>query len=153
MTRVVVTGLGTTNPLGGTVPDTWAAALAGRSGAKTLDNDWAERYEIPVSFAAPAAVEPSETLEVRELRRMDRSTQFVTVAAKEAWEDAGSPEVEGERLGVVTGEHHFVGAGAQLRVDPVQQIQRPSRGGEAGDRILCDERGHHVLPQLAHLGE
>lgn len=101
MTRVVVTGLGTTNPLGGTVPDTWAAALAGRSGAKTLDNDWAERYEIPVSFAAPAAVEPSETLEVRELRRMDRSTQFVTVAAKEAWEDAGSPEVEGERLGVV----------------------------------------------------
>ncbi len=39
MTVVVVTGMGTTNPLGGNVPDTWSAALAGESGIRTLEND------------------------------------------------------------------------------------------------------------------
>src|SRR5690606_29103139 len=47
---VVITGLGATTPLGGDVPSTWSAALAGKSGVRTLDNDWAERYEIPVDF-------------------------------------------------------------------------------------------------------
>ncbi len=50
--EVVVTGLGATTPLGGDVASTWAAALAGQSGARTLENDWAERYGIPVTFAA-----------------------------------------------------------------------------------------------------
>lgn len=100
-TRVVITGLGTSNPIGGNVADSWEAALAGRSGIHTLENDWMEKYEIPVGFAGTAAVEPSEVLAVRELKRMDRSTQLVVVSAIEAWEDAGSPEVEGTRLGVV----------------------------------------------------
>ncbi|MDO5495044.1 MAG: beta-ketoacyl synthase N-terminal-like domain-containing protein, partial [bacterium] len=99
--RVVITGLGTTNPLGGTAAETWEAALAGRSGIRSFENDWQERYEIPVGFAGFAAREPSEVLEVRELKRMDRSTQFLMVAALEAWADAGEPEVEAERLGVV----------------------------------------------------
>lgn len=100
-TRVVVTGLGTTNPLAGNVTETWEAALAGTSGIRSLDVDWDERYEIPVWIGGRAAVEPSETLQVRELRRMDRSTQFMVVAATEAWEDAGAPEVDADRLGVV----------------------------------------------------
>ena len=54
--EVVVTGLGATTPLGGDVASTWAAALAGQSGARTLENDWAERYEIPVTFAAQIKV-------------------------------------------------------------------------------------------------
>lgn len=99
--RVVITGLGTTNPLGGTVSETWTAALAGRSGIATLENDWMERYELPVGFAGRVAREPSETLEVREMKRMDRSTQLLMVAALEAWSHAGEPEVEAERLGVV----------------------------------------------------
>lgn len=39
-TRVVVTGLGATTPVGGTVPQTWAAVLAGRSGARQMEFDW-----------------------------------------------------------------------------------------------------------------
>lgn len=101
MNQVVITGLGTTNPLGGTVAETWAAALAGRSGIATMDNDWVERYELPVSFAGQVAREPGEVLEVRDMKRMDRSTQLLMVAALEAWADAGSPELAGERLGVV----------------------------------------------------
>lgn len=98
---VVVTGLGTTSPLGGDVATTWAGALAGRSGVRTLDNDWAEEYEIPVTFAGQLAVPADEVLDRREQRRMDPSAQYAMIAAREAWADAGRPEVPGERLGTV----------------------------------------------------
>ncbi|WP_265522026.1 beta-ketoacyl-[acyl-carrier-protein] synthase family protein [Oerskovia flava] len=98
---VVVTGLGATTPLGGDVATTWAAALAGESGARTLENDWAETYGIPVTFAAQIKVAPDQVLARPELKRMDPSTQYAMIATREAWADAGSPEVDGERLGAV----------------------------------------------------
>jgi len=100
---VVITGLGTTNPLGGDVATTWDMVLAGKSGVRTLENDWAERYEIPVNFAGTLAVPTDTVLPRNEIRRMDPSAQYALVAAREAWEDAGSPEVDGERLGTVVG--------------------------------------------------
>jgi 3-oxoacyl-[acyl-carrier-protein] synthase II len=99
--EVVVTGLGATTPLGGDVASTWEAALAGASGARTLENDWAEKYGLPVTFAATIKVDPAEVLSRPETKRMDPSTQYAIVAAREAWADAGSPEVDGERLGAV----------------------------------------------------
>jgi 3-oxoacyl-[acyl-carrier-protein] synthase II len=102
--RVVVTGLGTTSPVGGDVPTTWAALLAGTSGAVALTDEWAE--ELPVRIAARVAVEPSEVLERVKARRLDRSGQFALIAALEAWKDSGLSEaseagdVESERLGV-----------------------------------------------------
>lgn len=98
---VVVTGLGATTPLGGDVPTTWEAALAGRSGVRTLDNDWAELYGMPVNFAGQLAVRPDEVLSRPETKRMDPSAQMAIVATREAWADAGSPEVDPERLGAV----------------------------------------------------
>lgn len=98
---VVVTGLGTTSPLGGDVASTWQAALAGRSGVRTLENDWAEKYEIPVNFAGQLAVPAAEVLPRPEQRRMDPSAQYAIIAAREAWADAGQPEVPGPRLGAV----------------------------------------------------
>jgi 3-oxoacyl-[acyl-carrier-protein] synthase II len=100
---VVITGLGTTNPLGGDVATTWDMVLAGKSGVRTLENDWAEKYEIPVDFAGTLAVPTDTVLARNEIRRMDPSAQYALVAAREAWEDAGSPEVDGERLGTVVG--------------------------------------------------
>ncbi|MGH8892960.1 MAG: beta-ketoacyl-ACP synthase II [Actinomycetes bacterium] len=97
--RVVVTGLGATTPLGGDVATTWAAMLAGQSGVKVLTEDWVDM--LPVRIAARVAVEPSEVLPVPQTKRMDRSGQFALIAAREAWGDAGSPEVDPERLGVV----------------------------------------------------
>ncbi|MET4223758.1 beta-ketoacyl-[acyl-carrier-protein] synthase family protein [Oerskovia enterophila] len=99
--EVVVTGLGATTPLGGDVASTWAAALAGQSGARTLENDWAERYEIPVTFAAQIKVKPEDVLARPEIKRMDPSTQYAMIATREAWADAGSPEIDGDRLGAV----------------------------------------------------
>jgi len=98
---VVITGLGTTNPLGATVATTWEAALAGRSGVRTLDNDWGERYELPVTFAGQLVVRPEEVLTRPEMKRMDPSAQYAIIAAREAWADAGSPEVDPVRLGSV----------------------------------------------------
>ena len=102
--RVVVTGLGTTSPVGGDMPTTWAALLAGTSGAVALTDEWAE--ELPVRIAARVAVEPSEVLERVKARRLDRSGQFALIAALEAWKDSGLSEaseagdVDSERLGV-----------------------------------------------------
>ncbi len=100
-TRVVVTGLGTTSPVGGDVPTTWAALLAGQSGVRALTEEWAE--QLPVKIAARVAVEPTEVLERVKARRLDRTAQFALVAAMEAWADSGldqSTDIDHDRLGV-----------------------------------------------------
>jgi len=99
-TRVVVTGLGITSPLGGDVKSTWQALLDGRSGVSRLEQDWAE--QLPAQIAGQAAVEPTEVIERVKARRLDRAAQFAVVAAKEAWADAGldDAEIDTDRLGV-----------------------------------------------------
>ncbi len=102
-TRVVVTGLGTTNPLGGDVASTWEGLVAGRSGVRDL-GDLANG--LPVRIGAPVAVEPTDILDRVVARRLDRSSQFALVAALEAWADSGldavkeAGELDGERFGV-----------------------------------------------------
>ncbi|MDR2723057.1 MAG: beta-ketoacyl-[acyl-carrier-protein] synthase family protein [Cellulomonadaceae bacterium] len=104
--EVVVTGLGATTPLGGTTADTWAAALAGTSGARTIDQPWVEQYELPITFAAQIAVDPADVLARPETKRMDKSAQYAMVAAREAWTDSGLPAptsddaLDGDRVGV-----------------------------------------------------
>ncbi|MEW1953028.1 beta-ketoacyl-ACP synthase II [Terrabacter sp. NPDC080008] len=101
--RVVVTGLGATTPLGGTATETWEALLAGRSGARTMDFDWVAKYELPVTFAATIHTTPDQVLTKVETRRLDPSSQYALIAAREAWADAGKPEVDPERLGAAIG--------------------------------------------------
>ena len=97
--RVVVTGLGATTPLGADVDSTWAALIAGKSGVRLLTEDWREL--LPVHFAARVHTEPADQMERVEMRRLDRSEQFALIASREAWKDAGTPDVDKERLGVV----------------------------------------------------
>jgi 3-oxoacyl-[acyl-carrier-protein] synthase II len=98
--RVVITGLGTTSPLGGDVASTWEAMIKGQSGVRHLTDDWAE--EMPVKIAARVAVEPTEIIERVKARRLDRTSQFAVVAATEAWRDAGleDADIDKDRLGV-----------------------------------------------------
>jgi 3-oxoacyl-[acyl-carrier-protein] synthase II len=98
-TNVVVTGLGAITPVGVDVPSTWESLLAGRSGVTKLTDDWASA--LPTRIAAWAAADPATLMDRVQARRMDRCEQFAMVAAREAWADAGSPEVDSERLGVV----------------------------------------------------
>lgn len=101
--RVVVTGVGATTPLGGDVPSTWAAILAGRSGARPLIEPWVAEYDLPVTFGAPLAEPAADKLTKVEARRQDPCAQYAVLAAREAWADAGTPTVEPERLAVAIG--------------------------------------------------
>ena len=98
--KIVVTGVGATTPLGGDVQSTWRALLAGESGISTINAEWVAQYELPVTFAGQAKVPASEVLSPQEAKRLDPSSQFALIAAREAWADAGSPEVTPERLAV-----------------------------------------------------
>ncbi|MFB9531132.1 beta-ketoacyl-[acyl-carrier-protein] synthase family protein [Nonomuraea roseola] len=94
---VVITGLGATTPLGGDVARTWEGLLAGRSGVRTTE------WDLPVRMAALLTDDPAEILGRPLARRLDRCEQVALVAAREAWADAGAPEVDPVRLAVVIG--------------------------------------------------
>ncbi|WP_306320786.1 MULTISPECIES: beta-ketoacyl synthase [unclassified Streptomyces] len=103
---VVVTGIGATTPLGGDATSTWEGLVAGRSGVKPLEQEWAA--DQAVRIAAPVAVEPGEVIPRPQARKLDRSAQFALIAAKEAWADAGFTDkagddssVDPDRLGAV----------------------------------------------------
>ena len=98
--KVVVTGIGATTPLGGDSKSTWSNLLAGKSGISTLTQEWVSKHELPVTFAGQAKTPASEVLTLQEAKRLDPSSQFALIAAREAWADAGSPEVDPERLAV-----------------------------------------------------
>jgi 3-oxoacyl-[acyl-carrier-protein] synthase II len=97
--HVVVTGLGAITPVGADVASTWESLLAGRSGVGKLTDEWAA--ELPARIAAWAAADPATLLDRVQARRLDRCEQFALIAAREAWADAGPPEVDPDRLGVV----------------------------------------------------
>jgi 3-oxoacyl-[acyl-carrier-protein] synthase II len=101
--RVVITGIGATTPIGGTAQQTWQAMLDGTVGVTTNTADWVEKYDLPVKIAAGLLVEPTDVLPRVEARRLDRSQQVAMIAAREAFADAGTPEVDPVRLGVVIG--------------------------------------------------
>lgn len=106
MTRkAVITGLGATSPIGGDVDTMWANALAGTSGARPIEKDWVEEYNLPVTFAAQLTNEPTEVLSRVEARRMDPTTQMGLVAAREAWTNSGlsSDDIDPDRLAVAFG--------------------------------------------------
>lgn len=105
MTEIVITGLGTTNPLGGDLASTWRAMLAGESGITTITEDWAA--DLAVRIAGYVKVDPSKVIERVKARRLDRSSQLALIAAQEAWRDAGltwdtehEGEVDPQRLSV-----------------------------------------------------
>ncbi|TLM83009.1 beta-ketoacyl-[acyl-carrier-protein] synthase family protein [Pseudarthrobacter sp. NamE2] len=112
--RAVVTGAGTINPLGSSVAETWAALVAGKSGIAALNADWAE--QLPVKIAGQAPADLSGHLSTREIKRMDRCGQLALIAAREAWAQAGTPEVDPERFAVVIGSA-YGGLGSTIEQD------------------------------------
>jgi 3-oxoacyl-[acyl-carrier-protein] synthase II len=122
--RALITGVGTINPLGSTVAETWTGLLAGQSGIAALDQDWAE--QLPVRMAGRVTADLSEHLTTRELKRMDRCGQLALVAAREAWQQAGEPDVDPERFAVVIGSA-YGGLGSTLEQDRALASGGPRR--------------------------
>ncbi len=99
--RIVITGLGAVTPVGDDVASTWAALLAGTSGVGLLTD---ERYaDLPVRLAAQVITDPADRLDRVEARTLDRGQRLALLAAREAWADAGAPDVAPERIAVVIG--------------------------------------------------
>jgi 3-oxoacyl-[acyl-carrier-protein] synthase II len=101
--RVVVTGLGIVSPIGNSVPEAWAALLAGRSGAAAISHF--DARDFPVRFACEVKeFDASEHLDPKTARRMDRCTHLVMAAAREAERDSGLDVGSvGERAGTAIG--------------------------------------------------
>jgi len=104
--RVVVTGLGTVNPLGRTVDDFWAAIQKGVSGVRRISAFDPSEFTTQIAAEIPDW-DPNEYMPRKDSRRMDRSAQFFWVATEQALSDAGlsyeedSPEAN--RAGVLLG--------------------------------------------------
>lgn len=122
--RALITGAGTINPLGSSVAETWTGLLAGQSGIAALDEDWAQ--QLPVRIAGQVTADLSEHLTTRELKRMDRCGQLALVAAREAWQQAGAPDVDPERFAVVIGSA-YGGLGSTLEQDRALASGGPRR--------------------------
>ena len=122
--RALITGAGTINPLGSNVGETWEALLAGRSGIAALDEDWAG--QLPVRIAGQVTADLTGHLTTRELKRMDRCGQLALVAAREAWQQAGAPDVDPERFAVVIGSA-YGGLGSTIEQDRALASGGPRR--------------------------
>jgi 3-oxoacyl-[acyl-carrier-protein] synthase II len=100
---IAITGYGAVTPFGHGVDPLWDAMVAGRSGVRQLDVSGPKWDPVPITIGAPAALDAEGALGRVRVKRLDRSQQLALVAAAEAWQDAGSPEVDPERLAVVIG--------------------------------------------------
>ena len=102
--RVVVTGMGTINPLGGDVDTFWKNLRAGVSGIREITAF--DHSRLPVHFAGEVEFDPEAYLPRKESRRLDRFAQLFHAASAQALGDAGLSYTEddpaADRAGVVS---------------------------------------------------
>jgi 3-oxoacyl-[acyl-carrier-protein] synthase II len=97
--RVVITGLGTVNPLGNSVEESWQRLVAGESGATEITQF--DHSDYKVHFACELKeFDPTVWIDRKAARRMDRFAQMILAAARQAEEDSGIDIAsEPERVG------------------------------------------------------
>ena len=99
--RVVVTGLGTVNPLGNTVAESWAAAKAGQCGIAPITQFDTAGFKCKLA-AEVKGFNPEAVVDKKELRKMARFTLLALAAATEAIQDSGlDPEANAKTTGVI----------------------------------------------------
>lgn len=101
--RVVVTGLGAVTPIGKNVSETWESMKSGKNGIGPITHFDTTAFKAKLA-AEVSDFDPKEYLEVNEVLRTDRYTQFAIAAAKQACDDSGiEGNVEPERFAVILG--------------------------------------------------
>ena len=102
--RVVITGMGTVNPLGKNVDEFWENIKANKIGLSYVDQFDASDFPVKI-VGAVKDFDPSAYVDKKESRRMDRFTQFALYSAKQALENAGSDlkDLDPYRVGVIIG--------------------------------------------------
>ena len=100
--RIVITGMGTVNPLGLNVSESWKNVTNGVSGVGPITLFDVSDLQVHIACEVKQFV-PEEYMEAREARRRDRFEQMSTVAVKEALEASGLviTEMNADRIGVI----------------------------------------------------
>jgi 3-oxoacyl-[acyl-carrier-protein] synthase II len=98
--KVVVTGIGPVTPVGTGIEEFWTGITSGRNGIGPISRF--ETSDMPVTLAGEVPdFDVSQWLDAKEARRTDRFTHYAIASAKLAWEDAGNPEVQSDRGGII----------------------------------------------------
>ena len=118
--NIVVTSLAATTSIAGDVDATWKGLLAGESGIDTIQEAFVTENDLPVTIGGKLKVSPDESLSRVEIRRMSFVERLALVLGRQVWENAGSPEVDKDRLGVVIGTG--LGGGEAL-IDAVEKMK------------------------------
>ena len=121
--RVVITGLGTVNPLGNNTADSWAAARAGKCGIGPITQFDASEFKCKLAGEVKG-FDPETVVDKKEARKMARFTLLALGAAAEAIQDSGIDcEAEAENIGVIVSS----GIGGLPTIE-----EQHSRGEEKG---------------------
>jgi 3-oxoacyl-[acyl-carrier-protein] synthase II len=136
----VVTGLGMVSPLGNTVEESWAALIAGESGAGPITRF--DSTDFPVHFACEVKdLDVTKYVDTKASRRMDRSTHLVLAAARQAQADSAlDVETIAERAGVAVGTAM---GGVESFEESVEQL------GTRGPARFSPLRIVQIIPNLA----
>ncbi|WP_415975057.1 KasA/KasB family beta-ketoacyl-ACP synthase [Rhodococcus sp. 077-4] len=100
---VVITGMAATTSLADTLDGTWRGLIEGRTGIGVLDAPFVEEYDLPVRIGGTLVTHPASHLTRVQQRRMSFVEQLAFVLGERVWADAGSPDVDTERLAVAVG--------------------------------------------------
>ena len=101
--RVVVTGMGAITPIGNTVAEFWRGLMNGTSGVGRITCFDASRFTTQIA-AEVKGFDPTEFMDRKEAKRMDRFAQFAVAGSRMALQDAGIDDnVDWERVGVLIG--------------------------------------------------
>src|SRR3954451_22846668 len=101
--NVVITGVAMTTSVATSADDTWKLLLDGQSGIRTLDDPFVEQYDLPVRIGGHLLEGFDGELTRVELRRLGYVQKMATVLGRRVWADAGSPEVDTNRLAISIG--------------------------------------------------
>ncbi len=104
MRRVVITGLGTVNPLGNNAETFWNNIKENKNGLSFIDQF--DTSDFPVKIVgAVKDFEPTDFIDKKEAKRMDRFTQFAVCSAQQALNDCGSDlkDIDPFKVGVIVG--------------------------------------------------
>ncbi len=138
MTRVVVTGIGLITPVGNDTATTWDALVAGRSGIGPITHFDTAAYECPIAGEV-RDFDPTDFVDAKILRRLDRSSVFALAGAQQAIADAGldMTHENAKRVGVVLGTGM---GGAQMIVEQNEVLE------DKGPRRVSPFMTSHMLP-------
>ena len=151
MESVLITGLGTLNPLALDAPATWQAMLDGQSGIDTIAAF--DPSPFPVRIAGEVrGFDPAKTVSRKDVRRMDRSVLLAVAAADEAVADAGLEVTDPERVGVVVGS----AIGGVALIEEQQRLLMEKGPGRVSPNFLpnalVDTATSYIATKLGAIG-